>query len=271
MADIVKDEATEYHSRKALSNSGISRFLECPAKFQYFLSGMGKPDEKQTDAQLAGTLFHAMTLEPGKENLLFGRQQYSGNTKEGRAELADMRERGLTPVKGATWDMCRAMADSVLQTPPMAFAHNQAYDFMAEMSVYWEQDGLPCKARIDGYVTNNQGGMDYIIDLKSTTDASLRGIEKSIFKYGYHRQVAWYNHAARMAGLNPQGFVFIFVEKEPPYLATCVTLSEAAIGQAMSEIRDALGRIKDCWQSGSWPGYALETITEIDLPRWMQQ
>lgn len=268
--EIIKDEASVYHSRRAISNSGLSRFLDCPAKFVHFLNNMDGGDDKQTEALLTGSVLHSMVLEPEKTEDIYGLQTLPGNTKDGKAELAKIREAGKIPVKAAMWDMCAEMAESIRKTQPLAYIADPAAEFMAEHSIYWTHHEMPCKARLDGYISNKQTGLEYIIDLKTTTDASLRGIQKSIFKYGYHRQVAWYLHAARLAGLNPVGFIFIFVEKEPPYVTTCATISEAAIAYATDEIRMALERIEECKQTGVWPGYSPDPIFEIGLPIWMQ-
>ena len=106
------------------------------------------------------------------------------------------------------------------------------------------------------------------IDLKSTTDSSPDGISRHIADYGYHRQAAWYMHALQLEGLDIHNFIFVFVEKSPPYVTTAVSLSDAAIGAAYDEIKIALDLYERCSESGVWPGYTEQAIKTVDLPTW---
>lgn len=126
---------------------------------------------------------------------------------------------------------------------------------------------IPCKARLDMLATVPGFGL-VAVDLKSTDDASPQALERSLYKWGYHRQAVWYRRALRAVGMESSVFVLVAVEKTAPYLVTAANVSEAAQQVGLEEIRDALGTYASCIKSGLWPGYVSEII-DIDLPEWV--
>ena len=265
-ARIVKDTPEVYHGTKALSNSGIREMLRCPARFKAMLDRMGTDAGTQTEVMLCGSVFHAMTLEPDAVAARYRRQEHCGNTKAGKEEAFSAREAGITLVKPDMWERCTAMSQA-MRAHPLFAAARRADDFMAEVSVYWQEGTVPCKARIDA-VASIPGFGPCIIDLKSTRDASPAAIEKSLYNFGYHRQAAWYRRALNAVGIYAPVFVLIFVEKDAPHVITAANVAESAQGEALEDIKLAVNTYKGCSSSGIWPGYTHEIVTEIGLPSW---
>lgn len=266
VARIIKDSPEIYHGAKALSNSGISELLRCPARFKAMLDRMGTDQDSQTEAMLCGSVFHAMALEPGAVAARYRRQEKPGNTKAGKEEAASARAEGVALIKSDMWARCTAMSKAV-QNHPLFAAAKRADDFMSEISVYWREGPVPCKARIDA-VASIPGFGPCIIDLKSTQDASPAAIEKSLYNFGYHRQAAWYRRALGAVGVYAPVFVLIFVEKDAPHVVTAANVAESAQGEALGDIGCAVETYKECSASGIWPGYTRELVTEIDIPAW---
>lgn len=266
VARIVRDTPEEYHAVKALSKSGMDELLQCPAKFKFMLDNMGSGNNAQTEAMLCGSLFHAMCLEPDMVSRRYIKKLHPGNTKAGKEEIALAKGSGISLVKDEMWSDCEGMAAAV-KAHPLMIAASRAPDVMTEVSIYWHEGPVPCKARIDEVATLPMFGL-CAIDLKSTQDASPEAIGKSIYKWGYHRQAAWYRRALRAVGFSAQAFVLVFVEKAPPYVVTAANVAEAAQGVALSEIQAAVELYKECSVSGIWPGYTSNIVTEIDLPEW---
>lgn len=264
---IVKDEPAVYFGREALSQSGMTQLLRCPAHFRALLDRAGEQEE-QTDALLAGSLLHCMVLEPDALHARYAIRQNAGNTKAGKEEAAQAQSSGVRLVKADMWDDCRSMAESV-RAHPLMRAALEAQDFAAESSVYWtELDGsVPCKARIDALASVPGFGL-CAIDIKTTRDASPAALEKSIHAFDYHRQAAWYMRGLRAAGCEIRAFIFLFVEKEPPFLTVAASISEAAQQVALDEIKNCVHTYADCLASGSWPGYTESPVIELDLPAW---
>ncbi len=264
---IIKEEQAAYYGRLALSNSGMGELLRCPAHLKAMLDRCGQ-DDKTNDAFTAGSLLHCMVLEPSEVSSRYRVKVNRGNTKAGKEEAEKATEDGVQLVSQDMWETCSVMADAALRHPVMRSAH-AAGDLRTEQSVYWTERGgtVPCKARVDALVTLPNYGL-CAIDLKTTRDASLAAIEKSLYTYGYHRQAAWYLRGLRSAGMEVRAFLFLFVEKEPPYLTVATNISEGAQELALDEIRNCVDTFADCMASGIWPGYTESPVIELDLPAW---
>lgn len=264
---IIKDEQAAYYGRLALSNSGMGELLRCPAHLKAMLDRCGQ-DDKTNDAFTAGSLLHCMVLEPSEVSSRYRLKANRGNTKAGKEEAEKAARDGVQLVSQDMWETCSAMAAAALRHPVMRSAH-AAGDLRTEQSVYWTERGgtVPCKARVDALVTLPNYGL-CAIDLKTTRDASLAAIEKSLYTYGYHRQAAWYLRGLRSAGMEVRAFLFLFVEKEPPYLTVATNISEGAQELALDEIRNCVDTFADCMASGIWPGYTESPVIELDLPAW---
>jgi hypothetical protein len=164
----------------------------------------------------------------------------------------------------ADWRHCLGMRDAV---HAIERAHNMLEGLAdVEVSVRWDdkETGVPCKARWDG-CAEFAGGC--ILDFKTTIDASPREFERSIFKYGYHRQGAMYLEAAAAHGIPAKHYVIIASEKVPPYATAIYRLTEGAIAVGSDQIRDLLEKYGDCSACGIWPGFSTE-VQDIGLPEW---
>lgn len=261
---IVKDDETTYHANPALSNSRISLLLKCPAAYKW---SMDHPKEEDSDTLLLGRLFHAMVLEEETVADKYSLKKFNGSTREGKAEKKTAEEAGLTLVPKYIWDAATEMAAKVRWSQFWQTVLQDRDSLTTETSIYWNQGGIDCKARLDCITTMGNFGR-VIIDLKSTQDSNPEAIKKSIATYGYHRQAAWYRHALALEGIPTEAFIFVFVEKQPPYNLTVAVISEAAQAAATEEIRTALDTFRQCQESNCWPDYTNGQVVEVDLPEW---
>ena len=139
---------------------------------------------------------------------------------------------------------------------------------IAEKTIIWDDlaTGAPCKARPD-FVTQRMGST-FIVDLKTTEDASPRGFSRSAYKYRYHVQAAFYLDGYEQAhGVTPEAFIFIAVEKNPPYLVACYIYGPEDLSLARETYRANLATYLECRNSNSWPGYP-EIINPLELPNY---
>lgn len=260
------DTPERYHAVKAVSNSGIGKLLRCPALFRAWQDG---ELEESGEALLFGSVFHCLALEPEAFASRYMVKRESGATKVGKEEKAIAEASGLTLVPLAMYDAAKGMAEAVSRQPIIR-AMRAAPDAMYEVSVYWKEEHngiiIPCKARLDLLSTVPGFGL-VPLDLKSTTDASPEELARSVHKWGYHRQAAWYRRALLAAGLESNAFVLLAVEKTPPYIATPANVAPAARQLGETECERALAAYAECVKSGLWPCYTNE-ILELDLPEW---
>jgi exodeoxyribonuclease VIII len=138
---------------------------------------------------------------------------------------------------------------------------------VTEHCYFWRdaETGLECKARPDYLRADN-----IYIDLKTTDDASHEEFSRSVAKWAYFRQAAFYTDGLKAAtGRDLAGCVLIAVEKEPPYGVAVYVLDDTAIEFGRLKYKQALYTIAECRKRNEWPGYPTETQT-IVLPGWMK-
>jgi hypothetical protein len=129
-----------------------------------------------------------------------------------------------------------------------------------EVSIVWhdEATGLLCKARLDKW---DEAGRR-VPDLKTTEDGST--FDRSVAKWFYHLQGAFYTDGIRTLTGHEHTFCPIAVEKHAPFGCRAAPLSENAIVGGRSLYRRLLRGIAECERTGIWPGY--EDPAEWDVP-----
>lgn len=133
-----------------------------------------------------------------------------------------------------------------------------------EVSAFGQVNGVDIKGRFDYYHPEEQ----IIIDLKTCLDASPEAVKKYIVKYGLHIQQYVYSELHQnITGKRPADFVFVMVEKSPPFGVAVFRLKPEAVALAKDEVERALDIYQQCQATGIWPTYP-ETVQEIDLPAW---
>lgn len=268
----------------AISNSQLSLLARSPA---HLLAAKTHP-RPQTPAQKIGTAAHCAVLEPA----VFAKQYVAADrctaTKKGDGlrcnnggimfsdeegwrcgvHPAAKPKPGLTILTGEEYALCCGVQKSLLGHERAALLTGRGYN---ELSMVWvdRETGLTCKARLDRIALEIAGGA--IIDLKSTQDARRRAFALTIYKYGYHRQGAWYTPAARDLGLPVEHYVMLPFEKEPPYACNFHRLGQATLDAGEAEVRHLLRLAAECREKGEWPLSSLDyptTVEDIEIPDW---
>lgn len=126
----------------------------------------------------------------------------------------------------------------------------------------FEDSPMLAKFRPDG-IAESFGAL---VDLKTTDSANPWDVRNTIVKWGYHRSAAHYLNGADVCGLEVIDFVFIFVEKEPPYGVGVYRLDQGDIAIGLQQVSDILRRWEQCEKSGIWPAY--EGVQTVELPSW---
>lgn len=247
----------DYHgSKDYLSNSQLSHFIRSPA---HYLEYLRNPPE-QTKAMAMGSLIHAAILEPRRLENLAVLPDCDRRTKEGKLiyEGFVSQNAGKIICSAEDYAIAKGCVDSI-------YTHENASNLLAgadvEASIFFEKDGVKCRSRIDAY---NRGAL---IDVKTTEDALAGTFQRSIAKYGYHRQLAFYAMACQMVDLPVERRIIIAVEKSPPYAVVVYELGMNSFWRGQEEVERALVEFKKCQELGEWPSYN-EDIQTIDLPTY---
>lgn len=136
-----------------------------------------------------------------------------------------------------------------------------------EVAIIWDDPTtkLRCKGLVDRLA--NVLGRMVVIDIKSTTDASIGAYSRDCAKWGYHIQSAFYLDG--LSALHPadRKFMHLLTETDSPHLVAVRSLSGQALAQGRYDYRDCLRQCAECLRTDRWPGYQDEN-EEVDLPRW---
>jgi PDDEXK-like domain of unknown function (DUF3799) len=232
------DVPEEQYHRKVLGLASRGALDEVKRSAAHYYAWLTAEDE-DTPTFHFGRDFHTATLESSKYAPRTGTKKERSDAEAIRGMVASLRRH---PIAAA-----------------LLFGH--AGD--CEVTVRWDAGGVPCKARVDRLLKH----LPVAIDLKSTSAASPAEFARSVAHYGYHRQDAFYRDGLAAVGHPVDAFVFVAVEKSPPYAVGVYTLPEAWIDMGRRSIARDLATLADCCASGVFPGYA-DRIIELEATRW---
>ena len=217
----------EYHSRPEIGSSDLRNFRVSAANYRYKKDHPPEPTPAMKLGSQFDHLFFYGKLDPGLKISAKDEQTVKEMVESLRSNRTAM---GL-------------------------FSNGEE-----QLSYFWtdRQTGLGCKSRPD-WVNHKHR---IIVDLKSAVDASEDGFNKAIANFRYHWQAYWYD-----IPLQYDRFMFVAVEKKPPYHIGIYEADEEMLYLAEQEIKWILPEIMECQASGVWPK-PKEEIKTAKLPRW---
>lgn len=250
----------DYHAHSAISKSGLDKIAISPAHYLAYKQG----ETKRTAALDFGGALHDFILLPETfaQNHIVLPEDFNARLKASQEQLKEWEDCGKNIVKYSDFEKIQAMAQSVKAHPS---ANGLLQNGRAEVSIFWqdEETGEACRCRPDYWNQHN-----IIVDLKTTQDASPQGFAKSIANYRYHVQAAFYMQGVyAVTGKYPKGFVFIAIEKEPPYAVGVYALDENALALGRELFQRDLRTLHEAKQSQQWQAYNPK-IETLSLPAW---
>ena len=75
------------------------------------------------------------------------------------------------------------------------------------------------------------------------------------------------NGLTALTGKQHSEFIFLAVEKEPPYAVAVYEATHEMLHTAQKQIAPLLDVYAECLKTDVWPGYKDE-LQQIQLPRW---
>ena len=270
----------DYHATTLCSNSNLGKIDlsngGSPAKLIYELAS-AKTEVLKAPHTLAqanldiGTALHTALLQPDLlDDHIVRLPELDLLTKVGKAALAEIQEAnpGKIYMRPGVWDVVQGMIDAVNNS----HHHAKTRDFLSlagdrELTVIGTtvEDSPLCKARIDLHAAN----LGYLVDLKTTQDASPKGFGKSAANFRYYRQAAFYMDMCRAAGIECSEFIFMAIEKTAPYLPGIYRVTESQLMEGRREYKELLHLYGMCLDDDNWPGYnTADGIDDLVLPGW---
>lgn len=278
MPDIPRKIATrqEYDATQALNYSGSKELIgKSPAHYQAYLTAQ----REETKALRMGRLTHAFVLEPEVVSSRFALLPSEAPKKPTKAQLEAKKPSEETIANIAWWNKFNADAEgkSVVDDEEWTVCVSVAQSMVAtikklgltikatELMLLVEYCGCPIKVAIDA-VAEDAEGNEYLLDLKSTEDASPKAWLSSARSYRYPLQAHIYRTAYEIFFKRRiKGVIFIAGEKSAPYLSAPYEFGPELMTYAIADFEQAVSTYKGCVALGEWPGYPSE-VTTLDIP-----
>lgn len=200
-----------------------------------------KKNKKTSEAMEFGSAFHHYVLENDtfydeyyvlpifepteldKNGLVKAKTRGWKNTKDHKNQLEAYRAANLGKKEVSREDMERisGMERSIIKS----FAADLIYssERVCEKVLFSEIMGVPTRVKADVILPNRK----IIVDLKSTQSANESDFTRDILKYGYDIQDNVYRQAFGNFFMEEFRFMFVAVEKEPPFTCCVYELGHA--------------------------------------------
>lgn len=255
-----------YHSDPAINKSRLFNISVSPEWFKY----CEDHPSNETESLVFGRAFHKYVLEQDDFDKEFATIPLFDRRRKGGKELYEQfvcENAEKTIITEDQYLTIIGMKESIMRNK-YARALLQGEK---EASYYFVDDitGIDCKVRPD--CIRELKDRIIITDLKSCTSAQTEVFRKDCVNYGYDLQAAMYKTAIEKEYAKPVDFVFIAVEKKPPYMINLLQADELFLARGYSIFREYIGIYKECLENGDWYGYNGFSgfINNLALPAYL--
>ena len=257
-ATILDMSDREYRTIPALSGSGVSRLLTNPRTFT-------EPVEV-SEAMRIGTAFHARVLGSDLPIESSGKWATLGGAAA-KAWVAEV-DAGGGMVTLEAWEPRLAAMEAALDRNPEAVRLLYGKGGVNEQAIVSDWNGVPVKGKPDRVLTFAEGLV--VVDLKSSRDPYA---DKSIYDYGYDRQVFFYERLACEAhGIEPaMPPSIVSVGSTAPHGCVVWQFTEYERAAAYADIDRALELYATCMERDEWPDWAEQGPQSPHLPVWIER
>jgi len=245
----------QYRASDGVSKSDLDRIApENGGSPAHYKAATAQPTSP-TPAMMLGTALHCAILEPQRfadEYVNTGAADKRAKAYKDAAEAIG--ERALT-AKDAEWlDGMRSAVWDGDDANAAAARKLLTLEGDTEVSAYYRTaHGLLMRCRYD-LLTAEVDGRVFAADVKKTKDASPREFAKSVWRYRYHVQAAYYSDIYYgITGKALSSYTIIAIEEAPPHAVQVYAISDEdmALGRELYE-RDLL-MLKRCVEADDWP------------------
>lgn len=291
----LRDDVPEalYHQSPGISKHALDQLAISPLHYKTHKDNPEPP----TPAMVLGSAFHCLVLTPelfdqefasdmGKPKKPTAAQLNAKNgptektlTMINELEAWESQRAGKIIIKSkpgdnpfwspGDWQQIHNMRDAVRAHPVASILLDLDPEVgWSERSPYWmdKQTGRLCRSRIDRF--NEAHGL--AIDLKSAVSSGYSDFCRAVVDYRYDVQAAMYTAGLKAVGVPVKAFVFIVVEKKPPYAIGIYTLDQKARHIGHVKWRQSMQTFDECKTADKWPSYP-EEVRELILPPWAEK
>ncbi len=254
-----------------------SQLKLCEHSMLHFRTAIDAPPTPSTAAQIDGTLIHALVLQK-KE--LFAVIPKDAPKQPTKAQLKAKKPSEDSIFAINYWSIFRGQhpnkefitqdeADTIHRIRDAIMADPDASEMLSRSNRFEvagfkkHSTGLMLKGLAD-CLTVDDNNFTVVPDIKTCQlgGASKEAFQAAIADYGYYRQAAFY-----LDLFEASFFLFIAVEKEPPFAVACYLADSRMVRIGREQNERDLERIAQCELTDTWPGYP-SGIQTIGLPDW---
>ena len=276
----VKVEEKVYRKHEAYSQTDLKFIADPDNTPRKFLRMRRGHEEKESAAKTLGSAMHCKLLEPwafsdryampkkdepiGPRNLKAGKAAWKKFAEENPGKILLTEDQRNTII---------ALSESIKNTPgirPYLEPEPQNVEtcFFRNPPDHYA-DAIPngIKIRTDKFLEKR----NCIVDVKTTIrPASVKGFRRTIQEYELHVQAAFYKDMVKHFTGEEPDFVFIVLEKFPPYDIALHRILPRYEDMGREIYREGLRILSRCHIEDRWPGYP-DTVQEIDIPDWVER
>ena len=258
MTPIIDNEVTDlnyYDDHMYMTNSTLKMFIDkCPRGFQHVLEN----PIKATAPMKFGSAFHMLVLEDKEFSRHYAVEPdgIDRRTTLGKSTLLQFNESlaGRESISHKDYILMQSMNTHLKA--------NKHYSLLEDCNQFekiylWNNEALDikCKGKLDAVNTRDK----YIVDLKTTRDASPDGFKEIIINQKYHMQAAFYCDA-----LGYKDYYIYAIEKSKPHCICVYKMSKDMLKEGRLMYTQAIIDYKAYMHGGELPqDYNSGQIYEI--------
>lgn len=254
-----------YHAR-TLGVANKSALDQVDRSLKHYLSWANGREDKPTTAMLFGSACHMAILEPARFAEEYTVEEDFGDKrfKENKARFEEWKRQngGKKLISPEDAENIGGMFEAVHAHPVVG---NMIRNGVAEATIKWvdEGTGLVCKCRPDYYVAD----LKMAVDIKTTQDARPDSFARSVGDFRYHVQEAFYRDGFAALGETIEHFLFVAIEKTPPYAIKTYHLDQDALIEGAEQKDANMAALAHGIKTGEFPGYE-DGIETLSLKPW---
>jgi hypothetical protein len=259
----------EYHARDEWSNSQISDLISRGAPFFHGTHVTGKIPKEQKAVWDIGTVAHAVFASEDMNKVVAiipdDVLNSQGHRKGGNWLAWKEENEGLYLLKKSEMAPIIKMVANAHAHPAVKELLDHAAHFEHSLTYEDEATGLKLRCRSD-LICVYPNGRAAVVDFKTTRAVTKREFRKDAFKFGYHRQAAWYWDAAEKAGFDVKAFVFVASDKSPANECRVYKTPPRELELGRREVRRALDDLARRLEEDDWQCPNYGEIADMEFP-----
>lgn len=247
----------EYRALNGITSTELRRFMRAPVTLDY------NPVQKSSDARTIGLAAHMIFSQDPRFIDTFQMSAFEdGRLKGAKAEKKQALEEGIEILKPALFNAATGAGEAAREllakwTASVAPECDIVYEVPL---VTVARCGLVIKSRPDAVVHTADGV--WIVDLKTTNDASIRGFARQARSGGYITQLAHYCEVQATAhpDIPILGAVILAVETAEPFAGAPHYIDAEALTIERLHVAETYAEIYEARQTGHLPNIKPGTL-----------